>query len=303
MKSKPKNKSKKDKDITSIKNRGKERLGKGLSALISSGAMDGEGYKENFNIDFVEPNPYQPRMDIDPDELIELADSIREHGVIQPLLITRSTESSEGNKFYLIAGERRYRAAKLAGLEEIPVVIKESSPQQMLELALIENIQRQDLNSLEEAFAFEQLSKEFGLTHKEIAKKVGLSRVAVTNKLRLTALPITVKEYILNGQLSEGHGRALLGISDESSLLATANIVVKRDLNVRDTENLVRKINYGRSGGEKKRNMVSSEEKEIVDMISDKIGSKVKLKKMKKGGKLVIRYKDEEELQNLAKFF
>ncbi len=303
MKSKPKMNQNNNKDTTSIKSRGRERLGKGLSALISSGAIDSEGYKEKFNIEFVEPNPYQPRMDIDPDELIELADSIREHGIIQPLLITRSTEKSEENKFYLIAGERRYRAAKLAGLKEVPVVIKESSPQEMLELALIENIQREDLNALEEASAFEQLSKEFGLTHKEIAKKVGLSRVAVTNKLRLTSLPVTVKEYILNGQLSEGHARALLGITDESSLLATANIVVKRDLNVRETENLVRRINYGKSGGKKKRNMVSSEEKKIIDKISDKLGSKVKLKKMKKGGKLVIRYKDEKELRDVAKFF
>jgi len=173
------------------------RLGKGLAALIDAKEIDNSSsaYKPKFDIDNIEPNPYQPRMHIDPEELIEIADSIREKGVIQPLIITQDKDS---DKYFLIAGERRLRAAQLAGLKTVPVVIKESSPQEMLELALIENIQRKDLNPLEEAYAYQQMIEEFGVSQDDIAKKVGLNRVTITNKIRLLTIPEEVKEDVLN---------------------------------------------------------------------------------------------------------
>ncbi len=221
------------------------RLGKGLAALIDSKEIDNSSsaYNPNFDINSIEPNPYQPRMHIDPEELIGIADSIRENGVIQPLIITKDKES---NKYFLIAGERRLRAAQLAGLKTVPVVIKDSSPQEMLELALIENIQRKDLNPLEEANAFLQMIEEFGVSQDDIADKVGYNRVTITNKIRLLNLPDEVKEDVLNENISEGHARALLGIRDETSLIAATDLVIKRGMSVRETEALVRKINYGK---------------------------------------------------------
>ncbi len=277
------------------------RLGKGLSALIATGEYSGSKdspYNDKFDIEKILPNPYQPRMKIEPDELVEIADSIREHGVIQPLIITKNPN---GDNYYLIAGERRFRASKLAGLKHVPVVIKDSSPQEMLEIALIENIQRQDLNSLEEATAFKQLQDQFGLTQTDIAKKMGLSRVAVTNKIRLLGLPDRVKENVLNGELSEGHARALLGINDEPSLIAAANIIIKKELSVRETEELVRKVNFGKQKYSEERIEFDHNTKSLIDNISKKIGYTVRLSRMSKGGKLTIRYMTKSELQDLLK--
>lgn len=275
-----------------------QRLGKGLSALLSSPEYQGADspYNENFDITKIEPNPYQPRMHIDPSELVELSDSIREHGVIQPLLISKK---KEGEGYYLIAGERRFRAAQLAGLKGVPVVIQDTSPQEMLELALIENIQRKDLNSIEEALAFKQLQDQFGLTQTDIAKKMGLSRVAVTNKIRLLGLPEIVREAVLNEKLSEGHARALLGITDEPSLVAAANIVLKRELSVRDTEELVRKINFGKGTRAQEKFKFDKRTKDWIDRLSQKIGYTAKIQKMSKGGKITIRYMNQEELEDL----
>ncbi|OGC37134.1 hypothetical protein A2436_01635, partial [candidate division WS6 bacterium RIFOXYC1_FULL_33_9] len=222
------------------------RLGKGLAALINNNEIDNSSssYREKFDITKILPNPFQPRMHIDPDDLISIADSIRENGIIQPLIVTRDKNT---DKYIIVAGERRFRAAQLAGLKHVPIVIKESSPQQMLELALIENIQRKDLNPLEEAYSFLQLQNDFGLGQDEISKKVGLNRVTISNKMRLLKLPDQVKEVVLNETISEGHARALLGIKDSESLVAATDIVIKRGLSVRQTESLVRKINYGKS--------------------------------------------------------
>ena len=275
------------------------RLGKGLAALIDANEIDNSSsaYNPNFDIDSIEPNPYQPRMHIDPEDLIEIADSVREKGVIQPLIITKS---DDGNKYFLIAGERRLRAAQLAGLKKIPVVIKDSSPQEMLELALIENIQRKDLNPLEEAYAFKQMVDEFGISQDEIAKKVGLSRVAVTNKIRLLNLPDEVKEDILNEKLSEGHSRALLGIKDETSLVAAADLVVKREMSVRETEALVRKINYGKGTSTKTWKKSDKETERYSTLLSKRLGFSANVVKMSKGGKVVIRYNTQDELQELV---
>lgn len=277
-----------------------KRLGKGLAALINSDEISNASgaYNENFDINLISPNPYQPRMHIEPEDLIQLADSIREHGIIQPLIITKDHKL---NKYLLIAGERRFRAAQLAGLKRVPVVLKETSPQEMLELALIENIQRKDLNPLEEAVAFKQLSEQFNLTHEAIAKKVGLSRVAITNKIRLLNLPEVVKEAILNEKLSEGHARALLGLTDSSSLIAAANIVMRKEMSVRETELMVRKINFGR---ESRRDSVRNLTQQMLDfqkLLSKKLGYTAEISKLATGGKVSIRYNTDKELEDIVK--
>jgi ParB family chromosome partitioning protein len=178
--------------------------------------------------------------------------------------------------------------------------MKDSSPQEMLEMALIENIQRKDLNPLEEATSFKQLQDEFNLTQDVIAKKVGLSRVAVTNKIRLLGLPKEVKEAVLNEKLSEGHARALLGLSDKTSLVAAASIVLRRGLSVRETEQMVRKINYGRGSMKKSNAELTKELKEYARQISQSIGYTASITKLNTGGKITIRYNSEKELKNIV---
>lgn len=274
------------------------RLGKGLAALISSNQMENtnNAYIENFDINKIEANPYQPRMHIEPEELIEIADSIREHGVIQPLIITKDKDS---DKYFLIAGERRLRASQLAGMKTVPVVLKDSSPQEMLELAIIENVQRKDLNPLEEAYAFKQMQDEFGISQDIIARKVGLSRVAVTNKIRLLNIPDEVKEDVLNEKLSEGHARALLGIKDRVSLIAAADLVIKRGMSVRETEALVRKINYGKGSTTRSWKKTDKVTDAYSTRLSQKLGYTAHITKMTKGGKVVIRYNTQDELTDL----
>jgi len=276
------------------------RLGKGLAALISSDEISNESgaYNENFDISKLEANPYQPRMHIKPEDLIDLADSIREHGVIQPLIISKDEKS---NRYFLIVGERRFRASQLAGLKTVPVVIKNSSPQKMLELALIENIQREDLNAVEEALAFKQLQEEFGLKQTEIAKKVGLSRVAVTNKIRILGLPEAVKEAVLNTKITEGHARALLGLADKDSIVAAMDIVIKRELSVRETEAMVRKINYGRGTTRNKLKRLDQETEDLANRISKKLGVPAKIVPMSRGGKITIRFSSKTELRDILK--
>jgi ParB family transcriptional regulator, chromosome partitioning protein len=275
-----------------------QRLGKGLAALISTNQIDNSSsaYIPNCDISKIDANPYQPRMHIDPEELIEIADSIRAHGVIQPLIVTKDKNS---DKYLLIAGERRLRAAQLAGLKTIPIVIKDSSPQDMLELAIIENIQRKDLNPLEEGYAFVQMQDEFGISQDDIAKKVGLSRVAITNKIRLLGIPDEVKEHILNEKLTEGHARALLGIKDKVSLIAAADLVIKRGMSVRETEALVRKINYGKGSTTRAWKRTDSETDKYSLALSKKLGYTAHITKMTKGGKVIIRYNTHSELEDL----
>lgn len=274
------------------------RLGKGLAALISTNEIDNSSssYIPNFDINKIEPNPYQPRMQIEPEELIQIADSIRSHGVIQPLIVTKKKGT---DNYFLIAGERRLRASQLAGLKTVPIVIKDTSPQDMLEIAIIENVQRKDLNPLEEAYAYKQMQDEFGLTQEEIGEKVGLSRVAVTNKVRLLNMPDVVKEEVLNEKLSEGHARALLGIKDNTSLIAAADLVIKRQMNVRETEALVRKITFGKGSTTKIWNKSDALTDKYSSMLSKKLGFTAQITKMTKGGRLSIRYNTVDELEDL----
>jgi ParB family chromosome partitioning protein len=224
-------------------------LGRGLDALIGSSpaplpAPDGPDAASSaarrspdlLDIDLISPNPEQPRTHFEPEKLRELADSIREHGIIQPLVVSR-----DNGGYRLIAGERRLQAARLAGLPAVPVVIREAADARLLELALVENIQRADLNPIEEAMAYRRLTEEYGLTQEEAARRVGKSRVAVANALRLLSLESEIRRSLVAGDITEGHARALLGLPDGKGRLDAWREVVKRRLSVRDTEALVRR--------------------------------------------------------------
>lgn len=275
----------------------KQALGKGLAALISENQIEGgNAYIPDLPIDQLEPNPYQPRIQIDPGTLVELSDSIREYGIIEPLIVTKKEE----NRYEIIAGERRWRAAQLAGVSTVPVVIKEASPQQMLELAVIENIQRADLNPLEEALAFQQLVEDFKVTHGDIAKKVGLSRPAVANKIRLLTLPEELKRGLLEDKISEGHARALLGLTSIQAMLAAYRIVTRDKLSVRAVEELVRRLNEGHKQPRRKSELIIDQKtKDYESQISNTFGLIVKLFRSKKGGRLVIPFNNDNELEKI----
>ena len=261
-------------------------LGKGLEALIPSTP----GVTE-VDVDSIVPNPRQPRQAIDPQALEDLAISIREQGVVQPLVVTEV----EGG-YQLLVGERRWRASKLAGLDAVPVVVRDVTPQQMLELALVENLQREDLNPLEAASAYQQLVEEFGMTQQQVADKVGKNRVTVTNTLRLLKLPMEVKDALLQGQITEGHARAMLRLPLERARLDVLKAVLKGGLNVRQTEEMVRRMS---KEPKPKTSVVERppEEKALEDKFRQALGTKVSLTRGAKGGRLVIYYYSEEELQ------
>jgi len=277
-------------------------LGKGLSALIP-GSEAASGLLEIAIKDIV-PNPRQPRHEIDPDSLLDLADSIREHGLIQPLIVTR-IESQDpmigqtaGPHYQIIAGERRWQAAMMAGMDRIPVIIKEATPQEMLELALVENIQRADLNPLEEAAAYHQLVEEFGLTQEQVATRVGRSRSTVANSLRLLGLPEKIKIPLAEDKISEGHARALLGLEDLEKQLLVLQAVLDRGLSVRQTEELVRRL-AALKAETKPTRRTPPETTALETAFRTALGTKVNLLRSKKGGKLVIHFYSEEELQRL----
>ena len=271
-------------------------LGKGLDALIPGDFSAPQVESDNFvPINSIIPNPRQPREIMDEDNLNDLANSIREHGILQPLIVTREPMS---DAHVLIAGERRLRAAKLAGLESVPVIIRSANEQERLELALIENVQRADLSPLETAEAYRKLADEFNLSHEEISARVGKGRVAVTNTMRLLKLPEQAKKALAEGKISEGHGRALLGLPTTQAQLAALQTILKNELNVRQTEELIRKL-----GGQKPPAMpakpVDPGVKEIEERLCERLGTRVTLKHGQKGGTVTIHYYSEEELSGL----
>jgi ParB family chromosome partitioning protein len=279
----------------------KSKLGKGLSALINESNLTNvnqNGFIPKLAIDLIVPNPYQPRAEMNPEKLVELADSIREHGVIEPIIVTKKSEK----KYEIIAGERRWRAAQLANMETVPVVVKEASAKEMLEMAVIENVQREDLNPLEEALAFEQLVKSFNMTHEQISKRVGLSRPAIANKIRLLTLPEEIKKALLEGKISEGHARAILGLKSEETMIATYKIIIRDNLSVRAVEELVRRLNKG-SKVKKRKDMRIIDEKtiQLENNLKETFGEKVSLSRSKKGGKIVIPFQTDDELEKIVK--
>ncbi len=273
----------------------KPALGRGLNALISQSIQtQPKSDPIQIPIDRISPNPHQPRQQMDETKLQELADSIREHGLIQPIVVTQI-----GDHYQIIAGERRWRASQLAGLTAIPVFIKETTPQQMLELALVENIQRADLNPLEEAEAYAQLMDEFGLTQEVVAQRVGKSRTAVANTLRLLNLPDTLKEALTAGKISEGHARALLSIPKPRAQQEALNTVIRRGLNVRQTEALVRQLVANQESPKKKRKPLTPHDRDMLERFQARLGTKIEMNRndSDEGGKLIIHFYSNEELQ------
>jgi ParB family chromosome partitioning protein len=275
---------------------GRTGLGRGLGALIPDGDNPQlENGILHVPVERVMPNPRQPRNLLHPEELQELTVSVREHGVLQPLIVTIGESSGD---YILIAGERRLQAARLAGLTTVPVLVRQASDQERLELAIIENVQRSDLSALEEAEAFRQLAEDFNLSHESIATRVGKSRVTVTNTLRLLRLPDSVKNALIEKRISEGHARALLSLSTVEGMFAALRTVIGQDLNVRQTEELVRKLS-GEISVRKIKPTVSPDITELENRLRSSLGTKVTLRSGRKGGTLIIHFYSNEELETL----
>lgn len=272
-------------------------LGRGLDALIPGSERPAAGAIQQVAVTAIEPNPRQPRQQMDPTELEELAASIREHGVIQPLILTY--EPGETERYILIAGQRRLLASRLAGLESVPALVRQASEQQRLELALIENVQRTDLNALEQAEAYRQLNDEFGLSHEAISTRVGKSRASITNTLRLLKLPEDVRSALASAEISEGHARALLALATPQAQSAALEVIIKQALNVRQTEELVRRLS-GQRPASKPKPAAPPEVRALEERLRQYLGTRVSLNRRGRGGTLVIHFYSDEELDALV---
>lgn len=287
----------------SVKKRG---LGKGLSALIPDepilgiNANEDENDKVNFiDIFLIEPNKDQPRREFDVESLSDLVESIKTHGIIQPIIVKKNN-----NGYELVAGERRWRAAKEAGLKQVPALIKELSQVESSQIALIENIQREDLNPIEEAFAYKNLSEKYSLTQEEISKAIGKSRPYIANTIRLLNLDSEILELIRNGLLSSGHGRALLSIEKKETRLKVCKIVLEKNLNVRDTEKLVKEFQSKTSKNISKESKKKNIKKdpiilEIEESLRKTLGTKVLISKGSNKGKIEIEYYSDDDLERI----
>ncbi len=279
----------------------KKGLGKGLGALFEQADVRMENEKEQvFEIDIndISPQENQPRKHFDEESLLELAHSIKENGVIQPIILYKKAAKD----YILVAGERRWRAARLAGLRKIPAIIRDFQEEEVLRIALIENIQREDLNPIEEAVAFQQLIDRYQMTQEDLAQTLGKSRSAVANTLRLNNLSDLVQGYLISGKLSEGHGRALLAITEKETQAKIAETVIEKGLNVRQTEAYVRLFSAKKeitTSPSKEDIQYALSVKEVEDKISKAIGVKIKLKDRSGKGKIEIPYKNLDELDRL----
>lgn len=286
-------------------------LGKGLDSMIPPKATS-KAEKEKtradeisntgetiLKINEVEPNKKQPRKFFNEEALQELSESIKQHGIVQPLVVAKKDDYYE-----IIAGERRWRAAKLAGLKEIPVVIKDYSPQEIMEVALIENIQREDLNPVEEARAYQNLIKEYDLKQEELAQRVSKSRSAITNSLRLLKLSDEVLDLLMEEAISSGHARALLALEDTEQQLMVAEKIVSDNLSVREIEKLVKSMNNPVKKAPKKELKNDFVYKDIEEQLKQKIGTKVKInRKSEDKGKIEIEYYSQDELEKIVAYF
>lgn len=275
----------------------KPALGRGLGSLMGE-AQSETGYVDQkeetkVSIDKINPNPNQPRTHFNETLLNELADSIRENGVLQPLLVRKKGEGYE-----IIAGERRYQASKIAGLEELPVIVKEVDDQKMLELALIENLQRSDLNPIEEAKGYRQLIKASGMTQEALSKAVSKSRSSITNSLRLLDLPEPVQQYLFDGRLTAGHARAILAVPYEEQRIKLADKVVAEGLSVRATENLAPLFSVGETP-RAPRPVMPQSYKRAARVLRQALNTNVKVKSTRGKNKIEIEFKDEEELTRI----
>lgn len=275
-------------------------LGKGLGALIPDdlSIQDDKDINKDVNkisINMIRANESQPRKSFDENKLNSLTASIKEHGIIQPLVLKKD----EGDTYTIIAGERRWRAAKLAGLKEIPAVIMNVTEKQVLEISLIENIQREDLNPIEEALAYKKLIDDFKLTQEELSERVGKSRTAITNCLRLLNLDLRVQQYVIEGVITEGHGRAILGVEDKNFQFKLAQTVIDEGLSVRETEKLAKNMLH-----DNKRKRKEKDENpyyiDIEERLKNIFGTKVSIKSGRNKGKIEIEYYSEDDLQRIV---
>lgn len=277
-------------------------LGRGLDALLGSYSETVENTVQNISLNLIDNNSNQPRVQFDEDKLAELAESIKAHGIVQPILLKKI-----GERYRIIAGERRFRAARLAGLSEIPAIIKNMSEREMQEVALIENLQRVDLNPIEEASAIKELLTGYGLTQEELASRLGKSRPAIANALRLLSLPQEVQEMLRAGKLSAGHARALAALDDPEDIIEIANCVVDNKLSVRETEALVKKLqskiaaedNADERNPQTQRNGLTGELKNAQQKLTEYFGTKVRFKGNEDKGRIVIEYYSKNDLMNI----
>ena len=277
-------------------------LGKGLDAIFSENDMEDSNTAVAIRIDELEPNRAQPRKSFDDESIAELADSISRHGVLQPLLVRPLL----GGGYQIVAGERRWRAARMAGVKEVPAVVRDLSESEVMQLALIENLQREDLNPLEEAGGYQALIEEYGFTQEDVARTVGRSRPAVANALRLLALPEDLRELVSEGVLSAGHARTLLAFPDEESMRRAAKLAVEQELSVRQLEKLAQGAKEQREEQEEKREPPKRripyfDEVELA--LNEHLGRRVAVKGNKKKGTLQIEFYGEDDLAELLKLF
>lgn len=272
-------------------------LGRGLGALIPSTeetAVAPESGLRHIPTAQIQPNPHQPRTTFDHAQLAELAASINAHGLIQPLIVTE-----QAGQYLLIAGERRWRASQMAGLQSVPAIVKEATPQAMLEMALIENIQRADLNPLEEAYAYQQLMQEFGLTQEEVSQHVGKARSTVANLVRLTELPANIQQAVLNSEISGTHARVLLQLPTPEAQTNAMRQIVRLNLSVRQTETLVANLLATEKPKPKVRPPLPAELSALQSKFEGRLGTRVEIQKSSKGGKVILHYYSDEELQTI----
>ena len=280
-------------------------LGKGLNALIPEDTVilepkkgkdknDDNGYSL-IDINLIKSNESQPRKSFDDEKIMELAESIKSNGIIQPLILRKDKD-----EYIIVAGERRWRAAKYIGIKEIPAVIMDLTEKQILEISLIENIQREDLNSIEEAIAYKKLITDFDLTQEQLSKRIGKSRVAITNTMRLLNLSEDVQQYIIEGVISEGHGRALLAITDSKLQCELAQNVIDDKLSVRELEFLIRKLKTKSEPSKSKaKKETNPYYKEVIEKLENYFGTKVNVTNKNNKGKIEIEYYSDEDLQRI----
>lgn len=269
-----------------------QRLGRGLRALIPEvEEPEAAGDVQEISLDLIEPNPFQPREYFDPEKLEELAQSIKEFGLLEPVIVRKS-----GAGFQLAAGERRVRAARLAGLDKVPALLREFDDLEMMRVALVENLQRENLNPVEEAEGYQRLIDEFGYTQAQVAQAVGRKRPSIANSLRLLNLGEVEKEMVRDGRLSSGHAKVLLGVSDKKKRVQLANKVVKDDLSVRQLEELIRK---SKIVPRRTLKIKSPELVELEEELQRIFGTKVSMSYKKGAGRITIEYYSDEELERL----
>lgn len=268
-------------------------LGKGLGALIPDEINEGNEGKLMISLNKIKSNIDQPRKSFDNEKIAELAESIKNHGIIQPLIL----KENDGG-YIIVAGERRWRAAKMVGLKEVPAIVMDLTEKQVLEISLIENIQRQDLNPIEEALAYKKLLSDFDLTQEELSKRIGKSRAAITNTIRLINLDSRVQQYVIDGIISEGHGRALLSLEDGELQYIYSQKVIDEKLSVRELEKLIRNISLKSERSEKKEEL-NPYYKDVRDRLQNYFGTKVNLSSKKNKGKIEIEYYSEEDLERI----